>query len=46
MSDPDDSPHKQAQDPEAPPPDPVTGSTEHATGADQAAENRENESPA
>jgi len=34
------------QDPEAPAPDPVTGTTEHATGTEQAAENQQNEPPA
>lgn len=41
MPDPDDSTHQQAQDRKLSPPDPVTGSTDHATGADRAAENRE-----
>jgi hypothetical protein len=40
-----DNPHR-AEDPEPPAPDPVTGSTEHTTGTEQAAENRENEPPA
>jgi hypothetical protein len=45
VSDPDDKTNEQSHDPDAPS-DPVTGSTKNATGADQAAENRENESPA
>jgi len=44
VSDPDNSPHEAAPDaepdPEAPAPDSVTGSTEHATGTEQAAQNR------
>jgi hypothetical protein len=46
VSDPDDNPRQQGHDPGATAADAVTGSTEHATGVDQAAENRENESPA
>lgn len=45
MPNPDDSPHQPAQDPEAAAPDPVTGSTEHATWTDQAAENRASDPP-
>jgi hypothetical protein len=45
MSNPDNNQREHAQDPESAIPDPVTGSTENATGADQAAENRETESP-
>ena len=45
MSNPDD-PQQSLPDRDAPVPDPVTGSSEHATGTEQAAENQENDPPA